>query len=170
MNDTIIMCHGHKHRKPVLPHWIPDETKKTLIDINKDVEPDIVADFMDLQSILDLGREICDVVIEQYSPIYGVPRNMMIYLCNLYHLLRPGGEMIILFNKSILKHCRLPTHIEHLGEIRTRRQIDELDNHLFEQLYHDGKLEIVDDIIRYIMEISKYQDYHIRGKYLIFVK
>lgn len=170
MSDIIVMCHGHKHGTPILPCWIPSGSSIFLVDSDPNVDPDMEANFNHLNSILAIGREMYDAVVEQFCPIYGSPRTMLVYLCNLNHLIRPGGEMIILLNRSLLKHCRLPRYIKHLGYIRTRKQIDNIDEHLFKKLYHDGKLEVVDQIIRYIMHISRYSKYYIRDGYLVFVK
>ncbi len=100
MLQGVIFCHGHKHKPylDTLPYYIPAGVNWTLVDIQEDAEPDIVADYSKVeQTIAKLGANRYDYVIDKGCPIFGIKELFTV----AYNLLKPsqagsrGGKFII---------------------------------------------------------------------------
>lgn len=168
MLQGIIFCHGHKHKPYLdrLPYYIPAGINWTLVDINEEAEPNIVADYRKVEeTITRLGNDRYNYVIDMGCPMIAIRE-----LFNTAHSLLKsslnegkGGKFLILSGiKKILSaySFKYYHHLNNIEKTVTGDLIDVLTEigaiPTFDQL---SQLINATEFIRYnrIM-INKYED------------
>lgn len=163
IKQGLIMCHGNRHSAPIIPDWLPNDIQWSMVDKNQNTMPDFKADYNNSQTLDQLGYEKWDYILEQKCPIHGRIELVLKYVRNLEKLLKPGGELILNFVRTIIKF-NLPLIRKELQKERIQ-QIDQITTK-----YLNGEYPQVDEwITNFVKEIG-YSNYQVNGTYLILIK
>ena len=100
-NVGLILGHGHKHKVPLIPSFVPKSSTFKLVDRNINYEPDIVACYDKPDDINKLGIGQYDWTLSHYCPIFGSLKSFHEYIYHGRWFLNNKGKLIIKSNTFI---------------------------------------------------------------------
>lgn len=154
----IIFCHGRTHSDYPISSNLPQDVQWTLVDIDKETQPDRVGSYTSGTTIQDLGQFGWNYVISANCPIAGSIGPTEDFLKAARRLLRPGGQVIVpglVYNSSFLfdldglgvkygSHAALEQALRTGGAQDVLREIEKL-----RRLYHFSSSRIDDGTVTF---------------------